>query len=138
MYTILDLDGTISDDTWRRDRIPSQVDDSQGWDYYHEGSIDDKPMNIHLVGYKNIVITSRPCKFRTITMEWLAKNGVEYTVLLMRNQGDIRPAWQVKQDALQYLRDIYDIHNKDIDVAYDDNEDVCAMYKRQGINCVKI
>ena len=95
-------------------------------------------MNMHLVGYKNIVITSRPYKFRTLTMEWLAKNGIEYTVLLMRGKGDLRPAWQVKQDALQYLRDIYDIHNKDIDIAYDDNEDVCAMYERQGIKCERV
>ena len=138
MYTILDLDGTISDDTWRRGRIPSNVDDSKGWDHYHQGLIHDRTMNLHLVGDRNIIITSRPNKFRLQTIDWLQTYRIDFVVLLMRHAGELRPAWQVKQDALTYLRDIYDIQNKDIDIAYDDNPDVCAMYHRQGIRCEQV
>lgn len=138
MYTILDLDGTISDDTWRRGRIPSNVEDSKGWDNYHQGLIHDRTINLHMVGKRNIIITSRPSKFRPQTIEWLQKHNIEFSILLMRIAGDLRPSWQVKQDAIEHLREIYEIHNKDIDIAYDDDPDVCAMYKRQGIRCEQV
>jgi len=145
---ILDLDGCISDDRWRRHLIEPRdnevVKKKRLFDDYHQLSAFDKLCNTHLLhlllGQEAIIFTGRTVKFRAITQEWLRRNSVPVKHLLMRNNDDHRPSPELKRTFLEWLGMLYEVPRNQIVCAYDDREDVVAMYKEFGLPafCVSI
>lgn len=133
---ILDLDKTISNDAWRIQHIQWQhKDPNRRYHDYHILAGFDECRNKELFeGRDEIVIfTARPVMFRAITVEWLARNGVAWTHLLMRNGEDHSHSVDLKERQLNWLVSHYDVPLSKISHAYDDREDVVAMYKRRGV-----
>ena len=125
---IYDLDGTISNDAWRKGKLPD-------YDDYHAFLGYDAIMNLRQIqasfeaGYDIVICTARPSKFHKATAEWLAKYNIEFDLMLMRKDDDKRSAVEVKFDQVRVLLD----KGYEIDAAFDDREDVCRMYAAQGI-----
>lgn len=99
MIFFVDMDGTLSDDRWRREALPD-------WDAYHAGAPDDKPRPAVLQFLQRlyespghgatVICTGRPEGFRGSTLDWLDRHSVPYDYLLMRPNGDYGPTPEVK------------------------------------------
>jgi hypothetical protein len=143
-YVIFDLDNCLADD---RERIKlinwqEQHPDQRYADYHRDISNDlvgnyDKFISATL-NATPVFLTARPhtvgrSNIRLQTMYWLKEHlGVEDPILLMRNVGDHRPSVELKRMQLSHLSE-WDVRYEDIVCAYDDREDVVAMYKSFGI-----
>jgi hypothetical protein len=101
---VFDLDGTLCDDSWRRSFITPIGCGKKQWDRYHKESIHDMPNHNIVVMYQNfyhcglgmIICTGRPAKYRPETIQWLAKHGLGFNLLLMRPDNDYSPAALLK------------------------------------------
>lgn len=133
--TILtDIDGTLSNSRWR-DGLIGAV----SWDEYHEQSQFDKP-NEHMIWllralhsreYSIIGISSRPEKFRKLTMDWLLKYHVPLDMLLLRPNDNHRLSPELK---IQLVSNLLGGNFDDIAFIFDDREDVIAAFRAKGVN----
>jgi len=143
-YVIFDLDNCLADD---RARIPlinwAQSNPEKRYAAYHSNVGEDPVGNYDFfcAATKDccpIFLTARPhtvgkIDVRAKTLRWIQDHlGIENPILLMRNIGDHRPSVELKCTQLNHLFD-WGIKLKDIVCAYDDREDVVAMYADAGI-----
>lgn len=133
---ILDIDNLISHDLWRIPRIAWQfTDPARRYHDYHSLAPWDAVGNQELfIGCADgiAILTARPVAFRAATEEWLARAGVRYEHLIMRNSGDYRPSVVLKAQQLRWLLSgNYGV--VEIECAYDDRADVVAMYRAAGL-----
>jgi len=127
IVALFDIDGTVSDDRWRRHLMPN-------WDAYHAGSGEDLPVNQHLIdqhaeaGHRIVFITARPEALKNQTKQWLDKNFPNlWYDLLMRPQGNGLGSAELKLKLLE------DAGYTNVQYAYDDRADVIEMYKNLNI-----
>lgn len=135
-HIILDLDNCIADDAWRIPRINWQKSVHTGrYDDYHSLSGFDEIGNTDLLATQNkiVIFTARPVAYHALTVEWLRRKGVDWKALIMRNNNDHRPSVDLKRQQLKWLIELYDVPKDSIVAAYDDREDVVAMYREEGI-----
>jgi hypothetical protein len=134
---VVDLDHTIADSFWRD---PLMV--MGQWDTYYTESVKDEPFGWMLdllhgyrdLGYKIVCVTGRPERWRQLTVNWMYRNGVAVDDLLMRRDDDHRPQAEVKPDLVEeYFEDL-----SSVAFAIEDREDVCAAYRRMGLNVLKV
>lgn len=138
MIAVFDLDGTLSDDRWRRHLIDRSAADP--WVKYHEMAGCDKLMNANLLEQhiksadRIVILTARPEKYRTMTLGWLhdmidERFGPTNLTLIMRPDRDKQssPALKIKQLYAQGFA------APDIGVAYDDREDVIEELAKWGV-----
>lgn len=132
---ILDLDNCISNDGWRIPRI--RWDAPTPFLRYHDYQLLspwDKIGNTDLFkGYPGqlVIFTSRPVLYRASTVEWLERHRIK-AHLIMRNDNDHRSSMHVKETQLTQLWN-YGIDLSDVDCAYDDRPEICAMYREHGM-----
>ena len=120
---VIDIDGVVADVRHRLhflDRKP------KNWQGFFAAAKNDGVLQVgadfartasasHLVVY----LTGRPERLRTTTMAWLAGHGLPEGTLLMRRDGDHRPAVMVKLSHLRRLR-----HDVAVDLVVDDDPQV--------------
>ena len=143
-YVIFDLDNCLADD---RARIPlinwSEKHPDKRYAEYHRDVSNDPVGNYDTfvaaaLVEKPIFMTARPhsvgrSNVRMQTLLWIKDHlGVEDPILLMRNVGDHRPSVDLKRSQLSHLAD-WGVGLTDITCAYDDREDIVAMYREHGI-----
>lgn len=137
--SIFDLDNCISNDSWRKDIIDfkNEAAHNERWHEYHSLSNLDKYENSHMVDQeadednKIVIITGRPERYRNQTIGWLNAHSINYFSLLMRDNKDKRSSVEVKKALVKAF--IIDNHPVDVQVAYDDRQDIVDMYKEIGI-----
>lgn len=132
MWTVFDLDGCLSDDRYRRHLLRAgQYAD------YHALLGTDQPMNRDLWdrARDRTVITTRPEQYRNSTVGWLRRHFRGDFDLLMRPAGDARGSPELKVDL---LRDVASLAPEDVDVCYDDREDVVQAYLDAGYNARRL
>ena len=152
---IYDLDGTISDDEWRRQKFLSFKPTAASWSAYFSHCGQDNLINPHLIDFDHdiVIFTGRPTTARSLTIGWLREVGIlppviwkdihymspydcrkhNRVMLFMRESNDFRPNWEVKKDLLENF--IIEEPDTEIVMAYDDDPAVIKMYKRHGIPC---
>ena len=86
------------------------------------------------LGYHIIICSGRwldkGCGIKT--EDWLERHGIQYDHLFMRNGGDSRPDWEIKQEILELLP-------KDrIAYVLDDRDQVVNMWRRNGLTCLQV
>ena len=130
---ILDLDGTLANCKHRLHFIEGP---KKNWDLFFDNCLDDiviQPMfhlmNILSKDYKIVFITARPEKNRELTTEWLFKNNIQYSELLMRKNVDYNKSPIVKQQLVQQLRSM----GYNPIYSFDDRADCVAMFQSEGI-----
>jgi hypothetical protein len=142
---IFDIDGCISDDRWRRSRIPADADQPLQFDFYHAGCGDDPPLEVgsqlltgHIANGDFIAFcTARPFKVAELTAGWIKRHfSIEPTkdfIILMRKDDDARSAVEVKTEFLSYINKYVEQTGKNLVMAYDDRQDIIDMYRSKGV-----
>lgn len=115
------------------------------WDRYHEESINDHPAHdfIKFISvffnskkHELIGITSRPEKFRDLTMKWLSRNEIPLHGLWMRPDNDYRAAGIVKIDLC--LQNLGESWKEKVLCLIDDNDKVIECFRGEGITCLQV
>lgn len=95
---LVDIDGVLSDDRWREPRKMIS------WDEYHSAAGNDPPIetsinlinSMHEQGFYIVALTTRPEKWRIVTMRWLTTHNVAIDELIMRPENDYRKSPELK------------------------------------------
>lgn len=135
---ILDLDNCISNDEWRIKEIDWQQENPTArYHAYHGLAAFDEPGNTDLfnclVPHDIVIFTARPMFYNAPTVEWLKRNGVQFSALFMRENNDHTHSKELKRKFLNTLVHAVGVNPGEIACAYDDREDVVDMYKKLGI-----
>jgi len=131
---IFDLDGTMSNDKWRR-----QFAYDGDFDKYFSGIIYDPPVEMVCRLYRRMhdicpifILTGRPDKCLNDTLYWFKINNIELPdAFMFRLKGERSKTSVVKSRMLKTVQTKYDPL-----FAVEDNEDVINMYRSYGINCI--
>jgi beta-phosphoglucomutase-like phosphatase (HAD superfamily) len=134
---IWDLDGTLSDDQARAHFVEVERGRARDWTSYFDAIDTDPPIAasmevlraMHAAGIRILFLTGRPEYTRPKTVRWLAANGLtEYDALIMRPDGERRPAGFFKAEVVQRLRREYELV-----CAFEDRIDVAERLRQAGV-----
>jgi beta-phosphoglucomutase-like phosphatase (HAD superfamily) len=134
---IWDLDGTLSDDRARAHFVEVEQGRKRNWQGYFDAIDEDPPIAASMEilramsagGIRVIFLTGRPDYTRPKTLAWLEANGLtEYDELVMRPEGEFRPAGEFKVDEVHRLKEQYEIV-----CAFEDRIDVADHLRQTGI-----
>jgi hypothetical protein len=129
---IVDLDGVVADVRHRLHHIDGAGKD---WDAFFAGIPDDPPLAEGLAvverllaeGHEIVFVTGRPERTRGDTERWLARHRLPRARVLMRRDGDRRPARQVKRAIVRRLAT-----DRTVAVVVDDDPAVCDALEADG------
>lgn len=121
---VLDLDGVVADTRHRMHLLRRRLN---RWDDFFAAAVGDPvhPEGLALAqtaveeGRVLVYLSGRPERLRQDTLRWLRRNGLPEGEVLLRREGDRRPARQVKLWHLRRLSRRYRL-----DVLVDDDPDV--------------
>lgn len=138
MIALFDIDHTLSD-SFVRDHMINNV----SWDEYHSNSAYDEPIrlmadlanSLYFSGWTNIGLTTRPEKWRSLTMRWLHKHDIMLEDLLMRPNDDLRPTSILKLDL---VRKRFPHWEPDKFILFDDREEVIKAFRQAGYNALHV
>jgi len=129
---VIDLDGVLAD---VRHRLRHIQDGRKDWDGFFAGISADEVLPEgravleRLAGDHDIVyLTGRPERTRPDTEDWLARHGLPLGELIMRREGDRRPARVTKPALLRR----YAAAGRRVAVVVDDDPAVCDALEKQG------
>jgi phosphoglycolate phosphatase-like HAD superfamily hydrolase len=134
---IWDLDGTLSDDRARAHFVEVEQGRKRDWRSYFDAMDEDPPIAasmeilqaLRAFGSRVVFLTGRPEYTRPKTERWLDANGLGgYDALLMRPDGEFRPAGEFKVDEIVKLREQYEIV-----CAFEDRIDVADTLREAGV-----
>ena len=128
---VIDVDGVVADVRHRLHHIESRPKD---WVRFFAGAADDPPLaegvarvRALLADHDVVYLTGRPERLRRVTERWLDRHGIAGTRLLMRRQGDFRPAKVTKAEELRRLG-----LDRTVAIVLDDDPDVCNALVEAG------
>ena len=81
-----------------------------------------------------ILLTARPAHIGPLTVGWLARHDLRWDLLVMRRDGDYRPARHFKQDALSDIRS----RRFDLKLCLEDDRRNVEMFRSEGVPCLYI
>jgi hypothetical protein len=140
---VVDIDGVVAD---VRHRVPYLEQFPPDWmSFFSEAGLDPPlPVGVARVhallaeGHEVVWLTGRPEWLRGKTAAWLARQGLPGGVLLMRPNGDRRPAARLKSAAVRALADGRRVFThvpdgpRDIVLVLDDDTSVVATLRAAG------
>jgi phosphoglycolate phosphatase-like HAD superfamily hydrolase len=134
---LVDVDGTLADVRHRLHHIRGAG--RKNWKAFFEGMDEDTPIASTVAWVQSlaqnhdvVIITGRPEEYRRRTVAWLKKHAIPFTDVFMRADGDHRPDYEVKKEALDRWP------KERIKLVIDDRPPVCDMWLQQGIRCVLV
>jgi len=136
MFRIIDLDNTISDDSWRIPRINWKKENMmERYHNYHTSCLFDEFKNKHVIETESklIVFTARPVLYREQTAMWLNRNKINWRNIYMRPNNDHTHSIDLKEGMLLQMFSDFNIGPDSIEQAFDDRQDVIEMFVGYGI-----
>ena len=143
---VFDIDGVLADISHRVHFIK---DSPKQWKRFFEAGVNDKPIEDGVLLLKMLcqanmshgkeqsdllLMTGRSEEYRSLTVEWLEKQMVFdscYARLLMRDSGDFRPDYIVKEELYEnHVRPYYQVR-----AVFEDRSQVVKMWRSKGITC---
>lgn len=135
MDIIFDIDGVLADCSHR---LPFIKNGQKDWNAFYspEEMMKDEPIEAGIDLFRSLdarddmalwLVTGRPERTRDATAKWLKKydiNCVSYIPLLMRDDGDHRPAHMIKREHVELTK---------AKLAIDDDLKNCRMYVELGV-----
>jgi hypothetical protein len=128
---IVDIDGVVADVRHRLHYLQSRP---KNWEGFFAAAPSDSahPEGLQLVTnlaveHEIVFLTGRPERLRQQTVDWLETHGLGSHRLVMRRDGDHRPAAQVKRDLLLAVA-----AGRTVGVVVDDDEMVLAAFADAG------
>ncbi|MBA3619662.1 MAG: hypothetical protein M3467_03590 [Actinomycetota bacterium] len=135
-YAAVDLDGVLAD---VRHRLPHLTGHRKDWDAFFAAAPDDPPLAeglavvTRLIADHDVVyVTGRPERCRRDTLAWLRRHGLPPGRLVMRREGDRRPARLTKVALLRRLAG-----ERPVGLLVDDDEQVCAAARAAGFTVLQ-
>jgi phosphoglycolate phosphatase-like HAD superfamily hydrolase len=135
---VFDLDGVLSDAASRQHYLEGRPRD---WDAFFEACGDDPLIDevarlLSLLDHSLVVVllTARPARVQPQTLAWLARYGVRWDLLIMRERGDYDSAREFKRRAVGELRSA----GFQLLLSFEDDRRNVAMFRELGIPCVYI
>ena len=129
---VIDLDGVVAD---VRHRLRHIQDGRKDWDAFFDGIPDDEvlPEGRAVVerlatDHDIVYLTGRPERTRADTEDWLGRHRLPRGELVMRRDGDRRPARVTKPALLRR----YAAAGRRVAVVVDDDPAVCDALEKQG------
>jgi hypothetical protein len=128
---VLDIDGVLADVRHRLRHLAGRPKD---WDAFFAAARDDEPLEagvqfakLAAADYRIVYLTGRPERIRRDTAEWLREHELPPGELLMRRNGDRRPARQLKLERLTELA-----QHSSVVLVVDDDVAVVQAERRAG------
>ncbi|MEV5508545.1 hypothetical protein [Streptomyces orinoci] len=128
---VFDLDGTLADVRHRLHLVRGVPRD---WDAFFAAAPADPPLDegvrlaLACARHSELAyLTGRPESCREDTVDWLARHSLPAGRLLMRPEGDRRPARTLKPELLRGLA-----AQRPVTAVVDDDRQVCAAYEAAG------
>jgi len=128
---VFDVDGVLAD---VRHRLRFVERSPKDWDGFFAAAVDDPPLAQGVALAQEsakecevVYVTGRPERCRRDTLEWLRRHGLPTGRLVMRREGDRRPARLTKVALLRRLAG-----ERPVAVLVDDDEQVCAAARAAG------
>jgi hypothetical protein len=135
---VFDLDGVLSNAADRQHFIKAARPD---WESFFSASADDPLVDevAALLGLLApelavVLLTARPARIAPLTIDWLARHDLRWDLLVMRRDGDYRPARNFKQEALRDIRS----RRLDLKLAFEDDRRNVEMFRAEGVPCLYI
>ena len=136
---IVDLDGTLCDDSYRESFLHKE-DGTKEWNKYFSMMETDTPVDIVYrwvkelsKDYTIVIMTGRPDNYQFETLRWLQKYEIPYNYIFMRASSDKRPDVLVKNDILSKLP------RERIYMALDDRPSVInEVWRKNGIKVIPV
>ncbi len=136
-FVIVDVDGTLADCSHRKHFIEEKP---KRYDAFfkacHEDTLIEPVANlVEMLAdrYHVIIVSGRPTDFCGIpTEDWLDRHGIRYEHLFMRQGGDYRPDYVIKQEILDLLP------KERIAYVLDDRDQVVDMWRRNGLTTLQV
>lgn len=133
---IFDIDGTLADVSERIHHVRKRP---KNWPAFFQGMAQDKAIHsmvrlcniLYASGLQIILCSGRNEEHRAQTVEWLAKQGVNYHDLLLRKDNDRRPDSVVKREMLEM------IDKSKILFVVEDRSHVVEMWRSEGLVCLQ-
>ncbi len=130
---LIDVDGTLAD---VRHRLHHIRGGKKNWKAFFEASDRDTPIASTVDRVRSlaqdheiIIITGRPESYRARTLAWLKRHDIPFSDVFMRRDGDHRPDFVVKEEALRRWP------KERITLVMEDRPPVCDMWRKHGIRC---
>ena len=137
---IFDIDGTLAD---YKHRLHYLLDNEKpDFDSFYAESEKDEPIFnvveilklLQRTGVKIVLVTGRPMKYVNTTLNWLNKHNIPLDALYMREDGDHRQDFIVKQE--MYMNQIS--KNFAILGVFEDRKQCVDMWRRLGLTCYQV
>jgi hypothetical protein len=135
---MFDLDGVLANAASRQHFLKGPRPD---WEAFFAASVEDPLVDevAALLGLLSadlaiVLLTARPARIRSQTMDWLGRHDLRWDLLVMRRDGDYRPARAFKQGAVQ---DIV-ARGFDIRLCFEDDLRNVEMFRSVGVPCLYI
>ncbi|MBT3584409.1 MAG: polynucleotide kinase [Halobacteriovoraceae bacterium] len=135
---LVDLDGTLADVEHRVHHVQGE---SKDWKQFNEKMGLDALntwcreiiISFQERGYGVVFLTGRTEDYRGTSEEWLDSHDITYDKLFMRQRGDHRDDWDIKQGI--YLEEI----KPDFDILFvlEDRLNVVKMWRETGLVCLQ-
>ena len=130
---MFDLDGVLSNAASRQHFLKGPRPD---WEAFFAASIDDPLVDevAALLGLLApelgiILLTARPDRIRPQTVGWLGRHHLRWDLLVMRRDGDYRPARNFKQGAVRDIR----ARGFEIKLCLEDDLRNVEMFRQEGV-----
>lgn len=124
---VIDLDGTLYH---MKDRGP----------YDHDVSGDEvDPAMLRILkslqadGVKILLLSGRSNKALQSTIDKLAADEIEYDTLLLREPGDVRADYLIKEELFDSISDKYHVL-----CCFDDRDQVVNLWRAKGVKCLQV
>ena len=135
---IFDVDGVLSDAASRQHYIESRL---RNWDAFFEACGDDPLIEEVAVllelmdpNLSIVLLTGRPLRVQPQTLAWLARYGLRWDLLIMRDFGDYAAARVFKRKTVGILRQV----GFDLKLAFEDDRRNIEMFRAEGVPSVYI
>lgn len=136
---VVDIDGVLSDATGRQHFLDGSG--GKDWRGFFDACGDDPPMMemIRLLELLDsalavVLLTGRPQRVGSATVEWLCRHEVRWDLLVMRHVGDYSAALEFKRRTVGELRAC----GYDLKLAFEDDQRNRDMFSAEGVPCLYI
>jgi hypothetical protein len=139
-YLLVDIDGTLSDASYRAKKYLSK--DNPDWDNFYLACGMDAPIkdvisfvSVLSQSYDIVLCSGRRESCRETTESWLKQNApdLKYIAMLFRKDGDFRHDTEVKPELLwEYMKKN---HKKEPFAIFEDRNSMVEKWRKLGFLC---
>lgn len=136
-WLIVDMDGTLANASRRAAFLPD-------WDAFHSDAINDEPYHnvVKLVNhlsnfYQVLILTGRPDKYKSATLDWLIKHKVESSELSLRPGSDWTSDVECKWNQAVRFFGSEEAVLENTFMVIDDRDKVVEMWRNKGLTCLQ-